>query len=91
MYFLKNIINSFLILSLVIATKFRPLPILQKVIDYLGANRYFVIYSPIQEPLIECHSYLKQSRKAVHMELADNWLRDYFALAHPSEDDDGLL
>ena len=34
---------------LVIATKFRPLPILEKVIDYLGYNRYFVIYSATQE------------------------------------------
>lgn len=71
---------------LIIASKFRPLPILEKVIDYMGANRYFVIYSPIQEPLIECHTYLKQTRKAVHMELADNWLREYQVLperTHP--------
>lgn len=72
---------------LVIATKFRPLPILEKVIDYLGSNRYFVIYSATQEPLIECHSYLKVTGKGVHMELSDSWLREYQILperTHPT-------
>lgn len=72
---------------LVIATKFRPLPILEKVIDYLGSNRYFVIYSATQEPLIECHSFLKVSQKATHMELSDSWLREYQILperTHPT-------
>lgn len=71
---------------LVIASKFRPLPILERVIDYMGSNKYFVIYSAIQEPLIECHTYLKQNRRAVHMELCDNWLREYQVLperTHP--------
>lgn len=72
---------------LVIATKFRPLPILKVVIDYLGSNRYFVIYSATQEPLIECHSFLKTTQKAVHMELSDSWLREYQILperTHPT-------
>lgn len=35
--------------SLIIATKFRPSTILEKTINYLDSNRYFVIYSSIQE------------------------------------------
>lgn len=72
---------------LVIASKFRPLPILEKTIDHLGSNRYFVIYSQTQEPLIECHSYLKRTQKAIHMELSDSWLREYQILperTHPT-------
>lgn len=72
---------------LVIATKFRPLPILKHVLEYLGQNRYFVIYSATQEPLIECHSYLKITQKGAHMELSDSWLREYQILperTHPT-------
>lgn len=82
----SDLFNEKQIDCLVIASKFRPLPILERVIDYMGSNRYFVIYSSIQEPLIECHTYLKQTRKAVHMELADNWFREYQVLperTHP--------
>jgi tRNA (adenine-N(1)-)-methyltransferase non-catalytic subunit len=52
----------------------------------MDSNKYFIIYSTTQEPLIECHTYLKQNRKAVHMELSDNWLREYQVLperTHP--------
>lgn len=72
---------------LVIATKFRPLPIFEKLIDYLAPNRYFVIYSPTQEPLIECHSFLKTTHKAIHIEMSDSWLREYQILperTHPT-------
>jgi len=71
---------------LVIACKYRPLSILKNVIDYMGSNRYFVIYSPIQEPLIECHSYLKKTQRATHLELSDSWMREYQVLperTHP--------
>lgn len=34
---------------LVIASKFRPLPILEKAMEHLGSNRYFVVYSATQE------------------------------------------
>ena len=71
---------------LIIACKFRPLPILQKLIDSLNPSSYFVIYSQVQDSLIECLSFLKQNRKAVHVELADNWFREYQVLperTHP--------
>jgi len=70
----------------VLASKFRPLPILEKLIDYLAPNRWFVIYSQIQEPLIECHKFLKSNRKAIHLEMAESWFREYQVLAertHP--------
>jgi tRNA (adenine-N(1)-)-methyltransferase non-catalytic subunit len=38
------------------------------------------------KPLIECHSFLKKSQKATHMELSDSWLREYQVLperTHP--------
>lgn len=72
---------------LVIATKYRPLPILQKTIEYMGYNRYFVIYSNTIEPLIECHSWLKINQRAIHVELSDSWLRQYQILperTHPT-------
>lgn len=47
-YFYLNI----LFLSLIIASKFRPLPILEKLLNYMSSNRYFVIYSLIQEVFI---------------------------------------
>lgn len=34
---------------LVIATRFRPLPILERALEHLGSNRYFVVYSATQE------------------------------------------
>lgn len=69
--------NLFLNSSLIIASKFRPLPILEKLIDYMAPNRNFIVYSLIQEPLIECHSFLKRTKKAIHIELSDSWLREY--------------
>jgi hypothetical protein len=31
------------------ATKYHPLPLLEVLINHMGINRYFVIFSPIQE------------------------------------------
>jgi len=85
-----NVVNELLknkdVDCLIIASKFRPSTILEKTINYLDSNRYFVIYSSIQEPLIECHSFLKQSQRAIHIELSDNFLREYQVLperTHP--------
>ncbi|CAF1006328.1 unnamed protein product [Brachionus calyciflorus] len=76
---------------LIIASKFRPSPILEKLIDSMAPNRNFVIYSLIQEPLIECHSFLKRTQKAIHIELSDSWLREYQVLperTHPKNNMD---
>jgi len=70
----------------ILASKYRPLTILKKLIDYMGFNRYFVIYAPIQDSLLECHQYLKETQKAVHIELSNSWLREYQVLperTHP--------
>ncbi len=40
------------------ATKYRPLPLLEVLINYMGINRYFVIFSPIQEVILKNYNYL---------------------------------
>lgn len=71
---------------LIIATRYRLMPIVEKLFEFMGLNRWFVFYSTIQEPLIECHQYLKQSQKALNIELSDSWYREYQVLpdrTHP--------
>lgn len=43
-------------------------------------NRIHIIFFLlILKPLVECHSFLKQSKRALHIELSDSFLREYQA------------
>jgi hypothetical protein len=65
------------LLSLIMTCRFTPLPILKILLNYMNLNRWFVIYSDTQEPLIECMKYLRELKKAINCEIFDSWMREY--------------
>ncbi|CAF2982346.1 unnamed protein product [Rotaria socialis] len=72
--------------SLIIASKYDSLSILQHLIDYLTLSSHFVIYSQSNETLLECYQFLKKRGGTIHVEIADSWLREYQILderTHP--------
>ncbi|CAF0720492.1 unnamed protein product [Rotaria sordida] len=72
--------------SLIIASKYDSLSILQHLIDYLALSSHFVIYSQTVQNLLECYQFLKKRGGNIHVEIADSWLREYQILderTHP--------
>jgi len=72
--------------SLIIASKYDSLSILQHIIDYLTLSSHFVIYSQSIQGLLECYQFLKKRGGSIHVEIADSWLREYQILddrTHP--------
>ncbi|CAF0937356.1 unnamed protein product [Adineta ricciae] len=72
--------------SLIIASKYDSLSILQHVIDYMALCSHFVVYSQSVQSLLECYQYLKKRGGTIHVEVADSWLREYQILderTHP--------
>eukprot|EP01038_Epipyxis_sp_PR26KG_P010132 gene10132-13630_t len=67
--------------SLIIACKYRPLPILKQAIQLLTPSSPFVIFHEFQEPLVDCYMYLQQSGLALRLVLSDTWMREYQTLA----------
>ncbi len=78
---------SFLIFrSLVIATHYDPLVILQEAIYLITPSSPLVIYCEFMEPLIECFLFLQQSELAVNLQIMDTWMREFQTLpgrSHP--------
>lgn len=72
--------------SLIIASKYHPLPVLKECLPLLGPNSPFVIYSEYMEPLTECYLYAQNRGDCLRMRLCDTWLREYQTLpgrVHP--------
>lgn len=72
--------------SLIIASKFYPLPVLKEVISLLLPSSPFVIYFEFVEPLVECYLYLQENYLALRLILSDTWSREFQTLpnrVHP--------
>jgi tRNA (adenine58-N1)-methyltransferase non-catalytic subunit len=65
---------------LIIACKYRPLPILKQALYLLAPSSPFVIFHEFLEPLIDCFLYLQESGLAVKLQLFDSWLREFQTL-----------
>ena len=65
---------------LVIACKYRPLPILKQALFVLQPSSPFVVFHEFLEPLVDCYLYLQAHNLALRMVLSDTWHR-YFALS----------
>lgn len=73
--------------SLIVATKFYPLPILKEVISLLLPSSPFVLFFEFMEPLVECYLYLQENALAVRLSLSDTWTREFQTLpnrVHPA-------
>jgi hypothetical protein len=62
---------------LLIASKYRPLPILKQALSLLAPSAPFVVYYEYLEPLIDCYLYLQQTELAIKLTVCDTWLREY--------------
>ena len=61
--------------SLIIASRFNPLPIVKTAIPLMHPSSSIVIYSEYVEPLTECFLYLQTNALAVRLTITENWLR----------------
>ncbi len=68
------------LLSLIVACKYRPLPILKQALLVLAPSSPFVVYHEFLEPLTECFLFLQQSGVALRLVLSDTWLREFQTL-----------
>jgi len=73
--------------SLIIASKYDPLPILTQALTLLVSGCPFVVYHEYLEPLVLCYNYLILNELAIRIVLADTWKRQFQVLpgrTHPS-------
>lgn len=67
--------------SVIIASKYDPLPILKQAMVLLAPSSPIVIYSEYSEPLNECFLYLQHTNLAIKLSISENWLRPFQTLA----------
>jgi tRNA (adenine-N(1)-)-methyltransferase non-catalytic subunit len=65
---------------LVIASKYRPLPILKQSLLLLTPSSPFVVFHEFLEPLVDCYNYLVENELAIKLLLSDSWLREFQTL-----------
>lgn len=65
---------------LIIACKYRPLPILKQALSLLAPSSPFVIFHEFLEPLVDCYLYLQEHELALKLNLSDYWLREFQTL-----------
>ncbi len=65
---------------LIIACKYRPLPLLKVALYLLAPSAAFVVYHEFLEPLIDCYLYLQQHQLALRLNLSDTWTREFQTL-----------
>ncbi|XP_033873540.2 tRNA (adenine(58)-N(1))-methyltransferase non-catalytic subunit TRM6 [Acipenser ruthenus] len=72
--------------GLVIAGRFHPTPLVLSLLKFVAPSRPFVIYCQHKEPLIECHTKLRERGGVIGLQLSETWLRHYQVLpnrTHP--------
>lgn len=65
---------------LIIAARFRPLPLLKVALYLLAPSSSFVVYHEFMEPLVECYLYLQEECLAIKLSLSDTWMREFQTL-----------
>ncbi|RYH07111.1 hypothetical protein EON65_42065 [archaeon] len=65
---------------LIIASRFRPLPLLKVALYLLAPSSSFVVYHEFMEPLVECYLYLQEQCLAIKLSLSDTWMREFQTL-----------
>ncbi|XP_014671633.1 PREDICTED: tRNA (adenine(58)-N(1))-methyltransferase non-catalytic subunit TRM6-like [Priapulus caudatus] len=63
--------------ALIVATKFHPTNVVAKLIEFVGASRGVAVFSPYQEPLVDCFTRLRERGGIVNLNLTETWLRKY--------------
>ncbi|KDO24610.1 hypothetical protein SPRG_10142 [Saprolegnia parasitica CBS 223.65] len=72
--------------SLIIASHYDPLSMLQALLPLLGLSKPFVVYSEYLEPLTTAFDALQRMDSIVNLQLNDTWTREYQVLpgrTHP--------
>jgi tRNA (adenine-N(1)-)-methyltransferase non-catalytic subunit len=72
--------------SLILASRFAPLPILREALSLLLPSSPFVVFFEFVEPLVECFLYLQEHHLALRLSLSDTWQREFQTLpnrVHP--------
>ena len=79
----RDRVNKFLrqgVDRLIIACKYRPLPILKQALQLLAPSAPFVIFHEFMEPLVDCYLFLQEQELAVKLVLSETWTREFQTL-----------
>ena len=63
--------------SLIIATRYHPLPIFKEALHLLYPSSPFVVYCEFMEPLVECYLYVTDKGLGLRVSLSDTWMREF--------------
>jgi tRNA (adenine-N(1)-)-methyltransferase non-catalytic subunit len=74
------LILTFVEFRLIIASRFRPLPILKQSLFLLAPSSPFVVFHEFLEPLVDCYLWLQESGLALRLNLSETWLREFQTL-----------
>lgn len=72
--------------SLIIATRFDPAPLMQRLLAYVAPSRCVAVFSQHKEPLVECYTQVREKGLGVQLKLSESWYREYQVLpsrTHP--------
>lgn len=66
--------------GLVVCTDIDIKTILNVLLPFLGSSKPFAIFSPFLQGLIECYMELKNRNVALHLQITENWVREFQVL-----------
>lgn len=81
-----EILKGRLIDSLIIAAKYHPATLLQRLLPYVPPSRPVVVFSQHKEPLVECYNLVQEKNLGIQRRLSETWYREYQVLpsrTHP--------
>ena len=66
--------------GLIICTDIDIKTVLNTLLPFLGPSKPFAVFSPFLQGLMECYMDLKHRNAALHMQITENWVREFQVL-----------
>ena len=63
--------------GLIVCTDIDIVTVVNALLLLLGASKPFAVFSPFSQGLMECYMDLKNRNAALHLQLTENWVREF--------------
>lgn len=63
--------------GLIVCTDIDIVTVVSALLPLLGASKPFAVFSPFSQGLMECYMDLKNRNAALHLQLTENWVREF--------------
>ena len=63
--------------GLIVCTDIDIVTVVNALLPLLGASKPFAVFSPFSQGLMECYMDLKNRNAALHLQLTENWVREF--------------